>query len=359
MQFGAIMQKQFLLGFQEGGSILSNADRARLLAARAILWGTAGVVGAKLITDLLTYGSNDPDVVKYKNEIDRGLADRIGNPMFKAMFGDDGEKDPDLNFSKTLNPYGESNLGIPYVDLMIEFVKLLDGDPAGFRFPAIGALGRIAETINTLNSWVITEKISDQQLEKAILEAARFSSGMDNWAKGQLMLAINDKITKQGQRLGLNSTKTEAYAQMMFGITTHREEDLWAAAKVATSETDKVKKMAQNVHKEIVKIINDPAIANDPNLEDKKRRMGNAFLSVLAEDEVNWPSKTIQEVREQIWELDKRMSTTVKQSLVSRTLKKVGSENDKNNQELQNKLKDNKNESTFRLMNIIRGRENP
>jgi hypothetical protein len=359
MQFGAIMQKQFLLGFQEGGSILSNADRARLLAARGILWGTAGVVGAKLITDLLTYGSNDPDVVKYKNEIDRGLADRIGNPMFKAMFGDDGEKDPDLNFSKTLNPYGESNLGIPYVDLMLEVVKLLDGDPAGFRFPAIGALGRISETINTLNSWVVTEKISDQQLEKAILEAARFSSGMDNWAKGQLMLAINDKMTKQGQRLGLNSTKTEAYAQMMFGITTHREEDLWAAAKVATSETDKVKKMAQNVHKEIVKIINDPAIANDPNLEDKKRRMGNAFLSVLAEDEVNWPSKTIQEVREQIWELDKRMDITVKDSLVRRTLKKVGNENDKNNQELQNKLKDNKNESTFRLMNIIRGRENP
>jgi hypothetical protein len=359
MQFGAIMQKQFLLGFQEGGSVLSNADRARLLAARGILWGTAGVVGAKLITDLLTYGSNDPDVVKYKNEIDRGLADRIGNPMFKAMFGDDGEKDPDLNFSKTLNPYGESNLGIPYVDLMIEVVKLLDGDPAGFRFPAIGALGRIAETINTLNSWVVTEKITDQNLNRVILEAARFSSGMDNWAKGQLMLAINDKITKQGQRLGLNSTKAEAYAQMMFGITTHREEDLWAAAKVSTSETDKVKKMAQNIHKEIVKIINDPAIANDPDLEDKKRRMGNAFLSVLAEDKVNWPSKTIQEVREQIWEIDRRVNTTVKQSLTSRTIKKVGSENDKNNQELQNKLKDSKNESTFRLINIIRGRENP
>ncbi len=359
MQFGSIMQKQFLLGFQEGGSVLSNADRARLLAARGILWGTYGVVGAKLLTDLLTYGSNDPDVVKFKNEIERGLADRIGNPMFKAMFGDDGEKDPDLNLGKTLNPYGESNLGIPYVDLMLEVVKLLNGDPAGFRFPAIGALGRISETINTLNSWVVTEKITDQNLSRVILEAARFSSGMDNWAKGQLMLAINDKITKQGQPLGLNSTKAEAYAQMMFGITTHREEDLWAAAKVATSEADKVKKMSQEIHREIVKIINDPAIANDPDLEDKKRRMGNAFLSVLAEDEVNWPSKTIQEVREQIWEIDKRMDSTVKDSLVRRTLKKVGSENDKNNQELQNKLKDNKNESTFRLMNIIRGRENP
>jgi hypothetical protein len=196
-------------------------------------------------------------------------------------------------------------------------------------------------------------------IQRALIEAARFSSGMDNWAKGQLMLAINDKMTKQGQPLGLNSTKAEAYAQMMFGITTHREEDLWAAAKVATSETDKVKKMATNIHKEIVKIINDPAIANDPDLESKKREMGNAFLSVLAEDEVNWPSKTIQEVREQIWEIDKRMDITVKQSLISRTIKKVGSENDKNNQELQNKLKDSKNESTFRLINIIRGRETP
>lgn len=359
MQFGAIMQKQFLLGFQEGGSILSNADRARLLTARAILWGTYGVAGSQYLIDLLTYGTDNPTVLKYKKELNSALADRLGSPMFRAMFGEGGEKEPDLNFGKRLNPYGESNLGIPYVDLMLEVVKALRGDPEGFRFPFIGAAGRISDSINAINDWLLTKDINKTDWKTAVLKAASFSSGMSNWAQGQLMLAIGDKMTKQGQLLELNATTTEAYAQMYFGLTTHREEDLWKAARIARDETTKVQEMAREYHKRVISLINDPASLNDPDLQQKKLEMANAFLSILAEDKVNWSEETIQEIRNQFIELDRKMNTTVKDSLTSRTIKKMDTEYDKNNQELQNRLKDSDNEEIFRLMNIINGRENP
>ncbi len=63
MQFAAITQKQFLLGFQEGGSILSRSDRARLLASRGLLWGAYGVIGGKILMDALT-ATQDPDILK-------------------------------------------------------------------------------------------------------------------------------------------------------------------------------------------------------------------------------------------------------------------------------------------------------
>lgn len=357
MQFGAIMQKQFLLGFQEGGSILSNADRARLLAARAVLWGTYGVAGSQLLIDYLTYGTQDPEVLKYKKELNSALADRLGSPMFRAMFGD--EITPDLNFGKRLNPYGDSNLGIPYVDLIHETIKVLNGDQEGFRFPFIGALGRISDTINGINDWLLTKDISKTDFKTTVLKAASFSSGMSNWAQGQLMLAIGDKMTKQGQLLELNATTAEAYAQMYFGITTHREEDLWKAARIARDESSKIQEMAREYHKRVINLINDPALLNDPDLQQKKLEMANAFLSILAEDKVNWPPETIQEIRNQFIELDRKMNTTVKDSLTSKTIKQMDTEYDRNNQELQNRLKDSDSKEIFRLMNIINGRENP
>jgi len=117
--------------------------------------------------------------------------------------------------------------------------------------------------------------------------------------------------------------------------------------------------MAREYHKRVINLINDPALLNDPDLQQKKLEMANAFLSILAEDKVNWPPETIQEIRNQFIELDRKMNTTVKDSLTSKTIKQMDTEYDRNNQELQNRLKDSDSEEIFRLMNIINGRENP
>ena len=356
MQFAAITQKQFLLGFQEGGSILTRSDRARLLAARGLLWGAYGVIGGKILMDALS-SSQDPDVIRLKEEIRKGAYDRVMNGIFKAMAGDD--IDPKINFSKDINPYGESGLGIPYIDLAVEIVKMLNGDQSGFRFPAMSAIGRIPDTINTLNSWLATKEITDQNFSRVMLEASRFASGMDNWAKAQLMLAINDKITKQGKPLGLESTRAEAFAQVV-GFTTTKEEDIWAAANVKKDRTTEVKDMAANIHRELIKIISDPDIKNDPNLEQTKRALVNSFLSTLQDDDgTHWDKDKIKEVRDQIWELDKETRRTLKRSLIEYTWTKMNGQYNENNQKLENLLKDKKNESTFNLLNIIHGRENP
>ena len=356
MQFAAITQKQFLLGFQEGGSILSRADRAKLLASRAFLWGAYGVIGGKILMDALA-SSQDPDIIALKEEIRKGAYDRVMNGFFKALAGDD--IDPKINFSKDINPYGESGLGIPYIDLAVEIVKLLNGESNGFRFPALSAIGRIPDTINTLNSWLATKEITDQNFSKVILEASRFASGMDNWAKAQLMLAINDKITKQGKPLGLESTRAEAFAQVI-GFTTTKEEDIWAAANVKKDRTTEVKDMASSIHRELIKIISDPDLKNNPELETMKRNIVNSFLSTLQDDDgTKWDKDKIKEVRDQIWELDKETRKSLKRSLIEYTWTKMNNQYNENNQKLENLLKDKKNESTFNLLNSIHGRENP
>jgi hypothetical protein len=279
------------------------------------------------------------------------------NGFFKALAGDD--IDPSINFSKDINPYGESGLGIPYIDLMVEIVKLLNGDTSGFRFPAMSAIGRIPDTINTINSWFVTKDISEQNFSKTVLEASRFASGMDNWAKAQLMLAIDDKLTKQGKPLGLNATRAEAFAQII-GFTTTKEDDIWAAGKVRKDRTTEIKDMAANIHREIIKIISDPELRNDPDLESKKRQLMNSFLSVLHDkDSVKWNKSTLKEINDQVLDLDKETRKTLKRSLIEYTWTKMNGEYDKNNQKLENLLKNKENESTFNLLNSIHGRENP
>jgi len=173
------------------------------------------------------------------------------------------------------------------------------------------------------------------------------------------MLAINDKITKQGKPLGLESTRAEAFAQII-GFTTTKEEDIWAAANVKKDRTTEVKDMASSIHRELIKIISDPDIKNDPNLESTKRALVNSFLSTLQDDDgTKWDKDKIKEVRDQIWELDKETRRTLKRSLIEYTWTKMNNQYNENNQKLENLLKDKQNESTFELLNTIHGRENP
>ena len=118
--------------------------------------------------------------------------------------------------------------------------------------------------------------------------------------------------------------------------------------------------MASNIHRELIKIISDPDLKNDPELESKKRQLVNSFLSTLQDDDgTHWDKDKIKEVREQIWELDKETRRTLKRSLIEYTWTKMNDEYNKNNQKLENLLKDKENESTFDLLNSIHGRENP
>jgi hypothetical protein len=118
--------------------------------------------------------------------------------------------------------------------------------------------------------------------------------------------------------------------------------------------------MAASIHKELIKIISDPDIKNDPNLESTKRALVNSFLSTLQDDDgTKWDKDKIKEVRDQIWELDKETRRTLKRSLIEYTWTKMNNQYNENNQKLENLLKDKQNESTFELLNTIHGRENP
>lgn len=353
-QFTAISQKQLLLALQDGGSLLTKRDQTKLFGAQAVLFGTAGVLGAKYLVDwLLT--SDDPEVLKIAKELRKGAVDRIGNVLFKAIAGD--EIDPDLNFSKSLNPFGESNLGIPYIDVIVEGIKFMNGQP-GTKVAALEAMGRIQDTMNTIHSYFTTKDVTDKDFSRVLLEGAQFASGMSAWAKSQYMFAYHDKITKDGKPMGLESTNAEALAQI-FGITTYKEEDFWRAGTARREYNAEVQDMAKDIHQQITKtIVNDPKLRDDPDIELKRIEMLRSFLSVL-KDTKNWPDQKLLEVKDQVLDLDRQANKDLKSSLIEYVFKKKSNEYDKNLQIIENATKDEKNKDMFDAFNFIKGKGNP
>jgi hypothetical protein len=353
-QFTAISQKQLLLALQDGGSLLTKQDQTKLFGAQAVLFGTAGVLGAKYLTDWLMT-SEDPEVLKYAKELRKGAVDRIGNVLFKTLAGDD--VDPDLNFSKSLNPFGESNLGIPYVDVMVEGIKFMNGQP-GTKVPALEAMGRIQDTMNTIHSYFITKDITEQEFNRVLLEGAQFASGMSAYAKSQYMFAYHDKITKDGKPMGLESTNAEALAQI-FGITTYKEDDFWKAGTARREYNTEVQDMAKEIHRQITKtIVNDPKLRDNPDIELKRIEMLRSFLSIL-KDSKNWPEQKLLDVKDQVLDLDRQENKDLKSSLIEFVFKKQSDKYDKNLQIIENATKDEKNKDMFDAFNFIKGKGNP
>lgn len=353
-QFTAISQKQLLLALQDGGSLLTKRDQTKLFGMQAVLFGTAGVLGAQYLMNwALT--SDNPTVVKYAKELRRGIVDRLGSLTFQVISGDDF--DPNLNFSKSLNPFGESNLGIPYIDVMVEGIKFLNGQP-GTKVPAFEAMGRVQDTINTIHSYFITKDITDKDFSRVLLEGAQFASGMSQWAKAQYMFAYHDKITKDGKPMGLQSTDAQALAQI-FGITTYKEEDFWRAGGARREYNAEVQDMAKEIHQQIIKtIVNDPKLRDDPELALKRTLMLSSFLSMLKNSK-NWSDQKLIDVQNQVLDLDKQANKDLKTSLIEFVFKKKSNEYDKNIQTIENATKDETNKEMFDFFNFIKGKGNP
>lgn len=353
-QFAAISQKQLLLALQDGGSLLTKTDQAKLFGAQAVLFGTQGVLGAQYLMNS-ALSSDNPTVVKYAKELRRGAIDRLDSMIFQTISGD--EIDPNLNVSKALNPFGESNLGIPYIDVMIEGIKFLNGQP-GTKVPAFEAMGRVQDTINTIHSYFITKDITDKEFNRVLLEGAQFASGMSAWAKAQYMFAYHDKITKDGKPMGLQSTNAQALAQI-FGITTYKEEDFWRAGTARREYNTEVQDMAKEIHQQIIKtIVNDPKLRNDPELALKRTLMLTSFLSMLKNSK-NWSDQKIIDVQNQVLDLDRQEQKDLKSSLIEFVFKKKSNEYDKDIQTIENATKDETNKEMFDFFNFIKGKGNP
>jgi hypothetical protein len=353
-QFAAISQKQTLNLIQDNATLLSPNRRAALAATRAALWGTKyGLIGGAAIYYYIDRSENE-EVRKYADELKVGLSDRIFNQFLKAVTGSEYSE---VNISTTMSPYGNSTVGLPYVDVLFEMAKLVDDKPTSPRFPALGAIDTASSAINTFQSYFITEELTVENAGKAFMEAASVASGMSNWSKSQLMFAMGDKVTKNGNHLGLKASKAEALAQM-FGFTTTREESFYEIFNATMDDKAEIDTMATDIHQQLML---------------KKKRDGdthapmdyqamNSFIAVLKDDTGNWPQSRINKVVEKVLEKDRQSYLDSDQSILMDLVKNGANMNDKRVQYIIPKLESTLNpeteegKATQDLINILKNR---
>lgn len=346
-QFAAISHKLTMNMLQDNATMLTGAQRARLAATRALLWGTKyGVLGGAAAYYFIDRSDN-PVVQEQAEVFKRGLADRAFNKLMEAITGTPG----DIAISPGLSPYGQYGAGLPYVDVYFEMLKMFDDKPAGPRFPAFGAAGTVMDAIGRMQSWSITKDVTHESFGKMVWEAAKVASSMNNWAKGQLMLSTKEKMTKLGNNLGLEFTASEAYAQML-GFTTYKEQALWDSATFMTEYKDRNKQMATQIHQWMINQL------KETGKEDFETKIDLllSFTSMLKDDK-NWTDQDIRDVTQQVFEMDKQSFKDVKTSVFMTLLK---ARSDKNAEELkaaENKLRPMLDENSKELLDVLDGKK--
>jgi hypothetical protein len=359
MQFAAITQK-LTMNLVQGNGVLTGAEKARLVAARSALWGAKyGVPGGALayyLVDGLSTDEEDPNyeankLIKENAEVlKRGIADRVLNNLLGALTGDDA----DLLVSRGMSPYGEYTSGIPYFDTYKEIVKMVDNQPGtNLRLPALSAVGTVFEMKDKMQSWfTVKELTGDNEYKQAIYEAAYVASGMNNFMKSLLMVTTKEKLTKNGNKFGLDFTAAEAYAQAL-GVTTWREEDLFKGINASMDRKAMLETAATEIHQWMINI----ETKSDKEFRPVDRfDMLTSFTTMLV-DEKNFTQQDAIEtyalVVEKMSRKDKNMSTSLFESYLK-------SHTDKNSRELEivkNSLKQFP--STKELIDTIENRGNP
>ena len=352
MQFAAITQKLTMNLIQDNATVLTKSERARLVGTRAAMWGTKyGLPGGALAYHYIDK-SEDEDIKKYADVLKRGLMDRATGHLLMALTGSESA---DILTARGMTPYNDLTTGIPYIELAYELYKIVDGDPNSARFPAVGALSSLYEIKGRMESWFITQEITEvNAFEKATKEAFSVASGMNNWAKAQLMLSIKDKITRNGNKLGLDATAAEAWAQAA-GFITWREEELWDALSANFDRKQKIDDMAGQIHQWIINQEKELGFGVDL---DKRLAMINAFVSMLKDDK-EWTDQEITELWPKILDKDQMRYKDTGTSLLESYLKSNTEKNDADLQQVKNTLRANGSKEVQDLLDILDGKGNP
>lgn len=307
-QFAAIQQKLLMNLLQDNATMLTPAQRSRLAALRIGLYGAKyGIPGGALV---YYYVDNQEDAelkeVMNKPEIRRGLIDTAVNGLIASIVEPD-EK-PDLAVSKMFSPYSEAF--IPYLDVLHSAWLAIDDDPVSKpRYPVISVLSGFGKAVDDMQGWWITREVNEESFSLMAYEAAELASGMNSYWQGQLMLGMQDKVSRMGNKYGLQVAKAEAYAKMFFGIPTQKEEDLWNLVKSEKNAKGKIKDMAKEIH---TQLMNQRNKVGEEDYEIYGKRL-NSFISLLDDKHFNQMDKIA--VMEEIVKLDKYSFNNTRESV--------------------------------------------
>ena len=306
MQFVAINQKMLMNLIQDNATILTKEQRARLAAVRLGLYGAKyGIPGGAIAYHFIEKSDNE-EVKKYAEQIKRGAIDSAANRMLAAVVEPD-EK-PDVAVSKALSPYSEGFH--PYFAVMWEMTKLFDDKPANPRYPAFGMISSFGLAIEDMQGWWITREVNEENFSQMAMEAAEVASGFNSYSQGLLMLGMRDKVTKAGNKYGMQFTASEAYTKMITGFSTAKEEDLWKLVELERDTKSQKAEMAKIIYRQMS---NQRNKLSEDDYALKVQRL-NSFISLL--DPTHFSEADKLDVINEVEKLDKKNYTTIKESIL-------------------------------------------
>lgn len=331
-QFAAISHKMLMNIIQDNTTILNGPQRARLALARMGLFGAKyGIPGGTILYNLIEQ-SDDEEVKANAELVKRGFVDWASNRAIAAFV--EPNEAPDLAVSKIMTPYSEGFL--PYFTVLNEAYKLIDDKPAGPRYPAIGIAGAFKDSIEDMHGWWITRDINESNYKQAFMEAAEIASGFNNYTQGLLMLGMRDKVTKMGNKYGMEFTASEAYAKMTLGISSQKEEDLWKLVELDQDTAKQKKDMAKVFYQQINNQIRKRGLDGNEEEYATRVRMTNNFINLLDPNHFS-PQDKIDVINE-VAKLNEKNYKTIKESILVENFKHYQEKATKNRQQVQDIL---------------------
>lgn len=305
-QFAAINHKMLMNTLQDNATILSPTQRAKLAAVRFALYGGKYGIPGGAIAYAMIERTDDQEVKDNAELIKRGLIDKAANGLLSSVVEPDNPTD--LALSKILSPYSEGFM--PYFAVGWETLKLFDDAPAGPRYPAFGMISSFGQAAEDIQGWWTTREVNEKNFKQMAFEAAEVASGFNSYTQGLLMLGMRDKVTKNGNKYGLEFTVAEAYAKMTLGIGTQKEEDLWKLVELERDISGQKHEMAKVIHRQM---LNQRVKGNEENYADHVRKL-NSFISMLDSQHFSEADKI--DVITELEKLDRKSYTTIKQSIL-------------------------------------------
>lgn len=329
-QFAAIQHKLLLNILQDNVGGLTKSDRAKLAAARISLYGLqAGIPGSLgYLIYALVDKSDDPELVENANLVRTGLQDYFANTLVAAIV--DPDVPSDLAVGEGMSPHSEHFL--PYFDVAVELMKMADNNPSNNpRFAGIQVAGSILTAVNEMKGWFVGREVNTENIKQAMLEAAEVTSGWSNYSKGLLMLGTGEKVTSMGNTLGLQHSKAEAYAKMLFGVNSKKEALVYESLAQLGDFEQGIQQLAKDIHKSMSAVSNK---IGEQEWQDKASQI-NAFMSLLPS---SYTDQHKIQIIEEVMKLDRRSQVSVQESLLGKIIARHRDGQGQNNIEVQNKL---------------------
>lgn len=280
LQFIAAPHKALLNLFTSKS--LTAEEKARLMAAHVVLYGSAGlgiqsiITGDNGIVPRSEYGDTLGE--EFFLAMDGGVADWGVNKLINTMIDEEGEQTR-LNISESFSPL--SGGIIPFG----QFLTTLMEDPV-----AVGIMGPSWNIVDPTKGRLVTavrdisatfrggKEITPENFKEAVYRAAEITSGGTDWMKYRFARDLDLLVASNGHPIDMGVTASEAVGKLL-GIGTIKEKAIYEGLKKFNDEQQEMKDAVKYIYDGFQK--RSGMYKNDPESYRKFNEDVNWYLSTI------------------------------------------------------------------------------